>query len=141
MFVSPLFRVSAVILLCSALSPLHPALSSSLQFLIPLLVSTHPSFASYSLPTSTIANSYSLQIRHHGLLRPGPIGYQHDPYSCGTLYQSFYNPPEHMLMAISGRCHLQGQLRSPRCPYGHGPCLPRPFQQVHELQPQEPRLG
>jgi hypothetical protein len=40
-----------------------------------------------------------------------------------------------------GRCHLPGQLRPPGRPYGHGPGGPRPVQQVHDFQPQEPRLG
>ena len=40
-----------------------------------------------------------------------------------------------------GRCHGCRQLWPPWRPHGHGPGGPRPLQQVHDLQPQEPRLG
>lgn len=40
-----------------------------------------------------------------------------------------------------GRCHGQGQLGPSGRAHGHGPGGPRPVQQVHDLQSQEPRLG
>ena len=40
-----------------------------------------------------------------------------------------------------GRCHGCRQLWPPWRPYGHGPGGPCPLQQVHDLQPKEPRLA
>jgi hypothetical protein len=45
------------------------------------------------------------------------------------------------LSVCTGRCHIPGKLGSPGRPYGHGPGGSRCLQQVHDLQPQEPRLG
>ena len=51
-------------------------------------------------------------------------------------------PMPSMLTQIftTGRCHRQGQLGSPGCAHGHGSRLPRPVQQIHEVQPQEPQV-
>jgi hypothetical protein len=45
------------------------------------------------------------------------------------------------MRCFAGRCHLHGQLRPPGRPYGHGPGGSRCLEQVHDFQPQEPRLG
>jgi hypothetical protein len=44
-------------------------------------------------------------------------------------------------MNCIGRCDVPGKLRPPRCAHGHGASCPHSLQQIHDLQPQEPRLG
>jgi hypothetical protein len=46
-----------------------------------------------------------------------------------------------LIRCFAGRCHFHGQLWPPGRPYGHGPGGSRCLEQVHDFQPQEPRLG
>ncbi len=48
---------------------------------------------------------------------------------------------DNTLISLSDRCHLQGQLRPPRCANGYGSSCPRSLQQDHEVQPKEPKVA
>lgn len=40
----------------------------------------------------------------------------------------------------TGRCHIQSQLRTPRCSYGLRSDCARSVQQIHDIQSTEPKL-
>jgi hypothetical protein len=80
---------------------------------------------------------------HVALLTPPvlPNSYPAIAIFFSTLRRRRIGGPLLTLSVCTGRCHIPGKLGSPGRPYGHGPGGSRCLQQVHDLQPQEPRLG
>lgn len=59
-------------------------------------------------------------------------------------YQSASIPSDsiesHVDLTCLGRCHFRCQFRPPGCAHGNGTRISHPVQQIHEIQPKEPRL-
>jgi hypothetical protein len=90
--------------------------------------------SSQSTPSEPSRYVVALSLPHHDdkLAPPSRFPFQRvDPPQCQLL----------TVFVSAGRCYDGGKLWPSRRPDGACPSEPRPLQQVHDLQPEEPRLG